>query len=81
MRVTGEADFISAKSGVSKKTGKDYFTAKFLDAEAEEFAQFFIEESLFHELETLPKHTSVILTLDVALQSRYFSLISIEVVQ
>ncbi len=81
MKVSGEGMFASCRSGVSKKTGKNYFSAKFLDSEAEEFVNFFIEEPLYHALENMPKNTPVILTLNLALASKYFRLESVEPIE
>lgn len=81
MIATGEGRIASVRHGVSKKTGKEYFAVKILDTEAEEFVNFFIEEELFNELESLPKNTPVILTLNLALASKYFRLESIEPIE
>ncbi len=81
MIATGKGRIASVRHGVSKKTGEEYFAVKILDTEAEEFVNFFIEEELFNELETLPKNTPVMLTLDLALASKYFRLVSIEPVE
>lgn len=81
MIATGEGRIASVRRGVSKKTKAEYFAVKILDAEAEEFVNFFIEEDLFNELESLPKNTPVILTLNLALASKYFRLESIEPIE
>lgn len=81
MVVTGEARFKNAKSGTSKKTGKEYFTSKFLDEHAEEFVTFFVSQELFEECQKLAKDTPVILTLELAVASRYAKLVAIEVME
>ena len=81
MIVTGEAKFTSVQSGVSAKTGKEYFRAKFLDSDAEEFITFFIDEEVCHGLESLKKGAPVILTLSLALASKYFRLESVEPIE
>lgn len=81
MIATGKGRIASVRRGVSKKTGENYFSVKILDDEAEEFVNFFIEEELFNELESLPKNTTVVLTLNLALASKYFRLVSIEPVE
>ena len=78
MKVTGELEFTSLKTGTSNKNGKPYYSAKFLDALAEEFVTFFVEEPLFHVLEELPKGTPVLVIMNLALASKYFTLESVE---
>lgn len=81
MVATGKGRLASVRHGVSKKTGEAYFAVKILDTEAEEFVNFFIEEELFNEVESLPKNAPVMLTLNLALASKYFRLVSIEPVE
>ena len=78
MHVTGESSFISAKAG--KKNEKDWFMAKFLDEDADEFFTAFINEELFQELQGMEKKTPVILTLNLVPGQKYFSVESIEIV-
>lgn len=77
MQVTGESSFVSAKAG--KKNGKDWFMAKFLDDNADEFFTAFINEELFQELQGMEKKTPVILTLNLVPGQKYFSIESIEI--
>lgn len=79
MRLTGESMFVSARAG--NKNGKDWHMAKFLDEDAEEFFTAFVDETLFEQFQTLPKHTSVILTLNLVPGQKYFSLESAEIIE
>lgn len=79
MRLTGESMFVSARAG--NKNGKDWHMAKFLDEDAEEFFTAFVDETLFEQFQTLPKHTSVILTLNLVPGQKYFSLESVEIIE
>ena len=81
MIVTGEATFTSLNNGTSRKTGKPWFSAKFLDSGAEEYATLFISEELYNELQEIPTHTPVLLTLNLSMSSRYFRLASIEPIE
>lgn len=81
MQATGELVLTSLKTGTSNKSGKPYYSAKFLDSEAEEFVTFFIDEPLFHALEELPKGAPVIVTMNLALASKYFTLESVEAIE
>ena len=77
MRVTGESIFITVRSGTSK-AGKEYYTAKFLDKDADEFYTIFIEEDMFNDLKEMQRNTPVILTIDEVIGQKYVSLISVE---
>lgn len=77
MQVTGESSFVSVKTG--KKDGKDWFMAKFLDDNADEFFTAFIEKELYQELQGMEKKTPVILTLNLVPGQKYFSVESIEI--
>ncbi len=78
MKATAILEFTSLQSGVSKSTGKPYFRGKFLDSDAEEFLSFFMDEELFHALESLEKHTPVSVTLNISLTSKFFKLEAVE---
>ena len=79
MRVTGESQFISVKTG--KKNGKDWFMVKFLDESADEFFTAFINEDLYRDLEGVSKKTPVVLTLQFVPGQQYFTIESIEAVE
>lgn len=81
MKVTGEAVYTSRMSGTSKKTGKPYFSLKFLDEEAEEFFQCFVEEALFQKFDGVEKKTPVLLTINYVPGSKFFSLESLELIE
>lgn len=78
MRLTGESMYISSKTG-KKKDSSDWFSSKFLDDESDEFFTVFLEEDLYHQLSQLPKHTPVMLTLNLVPGQKYFSLENVEV--
>lgn len=79
MRVTGESRFIAVKTG--QKNGKDWFMAKFLDENAEEFFTAFINAELFRALEGVSKKTPVVLTLELVPGQKYFTIESIEAIE
>ncbi len=79
MKLTGESMFVSARAG--QKNGKDWHMLKFLDEDAEEFFTAFVDETLFEQFQTLPKHTAVILTLNLVPGKNYFSVESVEIVE
>ena len=78
MIVTGEAKYISAKSG--SKNGKGWYILKFLDEEADEFFTLFVEKELFDALEGLPKKAPLILTLHIVPGQKFCRLENIEIV-
>lgn len=77
MTLSGETTFVSARTG--QKNGKSWFAVKFLDDAAEEFFTCFMEEHMFENFQGLPKHTPVILTLNLVPGQKYFSLESVEI--
>lgn len=77
MTVSGEAFFISAKSGT--KNGKDWFMIKFLDDSNDAFFQSFVTPELYQELQGMEKKTPVILTMNLVPGQKYFSIESIEI--
>ena len=77
MKLTGESMFVSARAG--KKNGKEWHMLKFLDEDAEEFFTAFVDETLSRQFQILPKHTPVLLTLNLVPGQKYFSLESVEV--
>lgn len=77
MKLTGESMFVSARAG--QKNGKEWHMLKFLDEDAEEFFTAFVDETLFGQFQTLPKHTPVLLTLNLVPGQKYFSLESVEI--
>ncbi len=79
MTVTGEADYISAKTG-TKKDGTDWYRLKFLDEDAESFFTAFVSASVFNVVKDLPKHTPVVLTANLVPGEKYFTLESVEVI-
>ncbi|WP_075721085.1 hypothetical protein [Roseburia sp. 499] len=81
MIVTGEALYTSRTSGTSKRTGKPYFSIKFLDENAEEFFQCFVEQELFDAFDGIEKKTPVLLTLNYVPGSKFFSLESLEILE
>lgn len=78
MHVTGESSFVSVKAGT--KNGKDWFMAKFLDNNADEFFTAFINEELYQELQGMEKKTPVILTMNLVPGQKFFSVENIEFV-
>lgn len=78
MYVTGESSFVSVKAGT--KNGKDWFMAKFLDNNADEFFTAFINEELYQELQGMEKKTPVILTMNLVPGQKFFSVENIEFV-
>ena len=79
MIVTGEAKYISAKSG--SKNGKGWYILKFLYEEADEFFTLFVEKELFDALEGLPKNTPIILTLHIVPGQKYLRLENLEIMK
>lgn len=79
MQVAGESFFVSAKTG--QKNGKDWFMAKFLDEDADEFFTAFINEDLYRDLQGVAKKTPVVLTLNLVPGQKYFSVETIEIVE
>lgn len=79
MLVTGESRFVSVKTG--QKNGKDWFMAKFLDENADEFFNVFINKDLYQDLEGVAKKAPVVLTLNLVPGQKYFSVESIEIVE
>ncbi len=77
MKLTGESMFVSARAG--QKNGKEWHMIKFLDEDAEEFFTAFVDETLFEQFQTLPKHTAVMLTINLVPGLKYFSLESVEI--
>lgn len=71
--------FVSARAG--NKNGKAWHMSKFLDEDAEEFFTAFVDETLFEQFQTLPKHTPVLLTLNLVPGQKYFSLESVEIIE
>ena len=78
MKVTGESSFISAKAGA--KNGKDWFMAKFLDEDADEFFTAFINAELYQELQGMERKTPVVLTMNLVPGQKFFAVESIEFV-
>lgn len=78
MIMTGETLYISTNSGI-KKDGNNWYNAKFLDDEQDEFFVAFINERLYQSLQGLSKKTPVILTLNIVPGSKYFNVDDIEV--
>lgn len=76
MKVTGEALFISVKSGA--KNGKSWHAAKFLDESADEFFIAFIGDELAADLQGTVRKTPVTLTLNLVPGQKYFSIEAIE---
>lgn len=79
MTLIGESVFISTRAG--QKNGKDWYMVKFLDEDAEEFFTAFVNETLFEQFQTLPKHTAVVLTVNLVPGQKYFSLESVEILK
>ena len=79
MTVTGEAEFISAKTG-TKKDGAEWYMLRFLDEAADSFFTAFVDATLFQKSKDLLKHTPVILTLNLSPGNKYFTLVSVEII-
>lgn len=79
MKVTGEAAYISAKTG-TKRDGSQWFILKFLDNHFDEFFSIFVEEELFNDMKSCPKNTPVVLTLNLTPGSKYFKMENVEIV-
>ncbi len=79
MLLAGEAIYISSKTG-KKKDNTDWFACKFLDDDADEFFNIYLDEKLYRELYQLPKRTPVVLTMNLTPGQTYFSLENIEIV-
>lgn len=79
MIVTGEAQYVSAKSG--SKNGKGWYILKFLDEEAEEFFTLFVDKELYDAIEGIPKKAPVILTLRIVPGQKYLRLEAIELIK
>ncbi len=77
MRVKGESIFMAVRSGTSK-AGKPFYTAKFLDKDADEFYTIFIDEDMYNDLKEMQRSTPVLLTIDEVIGSKYISLVSVE---
>lgn len=80
MLVSGESEYISSKQGV-KKDGEEWFMVKFLDEEADSFFTAFVEAELYNKVKNLPKHTPVLLSLNLVPGEKYFSLETLEVIE
>ena len=79
MKLAGESTYISSRSG--QKNGKEWHMVKFLDEDAEEFFTAFVDENMFKLFEGLPKHSAVVLTLNLVPGQKYFSLESVEILE
>lgn len=79
MIVTGEAEFISAKTGT--KNEEDWFLLKFLDEDSDEFFTVFVENTLFNKVKNLKKHQPVLITLTLVPGRKYFKLETLEVIE
>lgn len=75
-----EVKLLEAKTG-TKKDGQPYFTSKFLEIERNEVISAFISPELYSELQTIPKYSDCILTVNVTLGKPYFNVESVEVLK
>lgn len=80
MRVSGEAAFISAKTG-KRRDGADWYLLKFLDNDSDEFFSIFVDDDLFNTMKSYPKHSPVLLTLNLTPGLKYFSLENLELIE
>lgn len=80
MDLTGESLYISLRTGV-KRNGESWFNAKFLDDSADEFFTLFVPEEVGRYLQTLPKKTPVILTMELVPGKNYVKFVALEVIK
>lgn len=80
MRMTGECEYISGKSG-TKKDGSVWANLKFLDNDSDEFFSVFVEPDVFNEVHTMPKRTPVLLTLELTPGKTYVEFIALELIE
>ena len=79
MVVTGEAKYISGKTG-TKQDGTPWFMLKFLDDHSDEFFTAFVCAELYEDMQTCKKHTPVILSMNLTPGQKYFTLEAVEVI-
>lgn len=79
MVVVGESQYISKATG--SKNGKEWFSLKFLDEDAEEFFRVFVEKDIFTKMADVEKNTPVMLTLTITPGSSYWRFEAIEILK
>lgn len=80
MKVTGEAEFVSSKTG-TKGDGSTWNMLKFLDDESDEFFTAFVNDDVYKQMMLCPKHTAVVLTLNITPGKKYFRVETIEIIE
>lgn len=79
MYLKGNTSFSSAKAG--KKDGKDWFYLRFLDNDADQFFNIFVDEEVFEQYKGLKKGTIMQLTINAIPGRKSFSLETLEIIK
>ncbi len=78
MILNGTAQFISLVSG--EKNGKSWHRVKFLDEDADEFINAFVNDEIAAGLQGLSRKTPVELTFDMIPGNKYFNITDVGII-
>lgn len=85
MNIVGESKYIGSKTGVNKKTGEIWYSAKFIDESSYSIFTCFVDKSIYDVLSTCHKYSPVALNLTLTpgkkAGSGYFRIESVEIIE